>query len=100
MQLTRLRAVECDRAKREWGGKGEARTIVLGGLDVVDGAWADDDDETVVSVIENGLHRLASSDDGLPGCQCEGKFLAQTGGREERANVADAGVLSTLQRSE
>ncbi len=72
------------------------RTIVLGGLDVVDRAWANDDNEAVVGVIQNGLHGLAGSDDGLPGCQREGELLAQAGGREERANVADAGVLSAL----
>ncbi len=72
------------------------RTIVLGGLDVVDGAWADDDDEAVVGVIENGLHGLAGSDDGLPGRQREGELLAKTGGREKRTNVTDAGVLSAL----
>ena len=80
------------------GGK-VRRTVVLGGLDVVDGARADDDDEAVVSVIENGLNGLAGSDDGLPGRQRERELLAQTGGREEWANVADAGILSALREA-
>jgi hypothetical protein len=74
-------------------------TVVLRGLDVVDGAWADDDDEAVIGVIKNGLNGLAGSDDGLPGRQRERELLAQTGGREERANVADAGILSALREA-
>ena len=52
----------------------------------------------IVGVVEDGLHSLAGSDDGLPGSQREGKFLAKAGGREERANVADAGILCALHR--
>jgi hypothetical protein len=50
----------------------------------------------VIGVVEDSLHGLAGSDDGLPGCLCERELLAQAGGREERANVADAGILSAL----
>ena len=75
------------------------RTIVLRGLNVVDRARADDDDEAVVGIIEDGLHGLAGSDDGLPGRLREGQLLAQAGRRKERANVADAGILSALREA-
>ncbi len=50
----------------------------------------------IVGVVEDGLHSLTGSDDGLPGRQREGELLAKAGGREERANVADAGILGAL----
>ena len=62
----------------------------------MDGAWADNNDEAIVSVIDDGLHSLPRCDDRLPRCQREWELLAQAGRRQEWAHVADASILSAL----
>ena len=45
----------------------EARGVVLGSLDIVDRAGADDDEQAVVLAIENVTNNLAAFDDGRLG---------------------------------
>jgi len=75
-------------------------TVLLGGLDVVDGAGPADDDKAVVSAIEDGRGGTAGGEDGLASLGCQGDLLLEAGGGEEGANVADAGIGGSLRDGE
>jgi hypothetical protein len=75
-------------------------TVLLGGLDIVDGAGPADDDEAVVSAIEDGRGGTAGGEDGLASLGGQGNLLLKAGGGEKGANVADAGIGGSLRDGE
>lgn len=75
-------------------------TILLGSLDIVDGARTANNDQAIVSAIEGGTAGGAGGEDGGAGLGGQRDLLLETGGGKKGTNVADAGILSALLKDE
>ncbi len=62
----------------------QARCVFMRGLDVVDGAGADHDEQAVILAIENIAHHVTASSHGLQGLGAKGDFLLELVGGDQR----------------
>mmetsp|Transcript_17284 Transcript_17284/g.34488 ORF Transcript_17284/g.34488 Transcript_17284/m.34488 type:complete len:232 (+) Transcript_17284:438-1133(+) len=74
----------------------ELAGVLLGGLDVVDGARAADDDDAVIGPLQDVLNSCTRVQHSLPCLGGEGDLLLEAGGGQERADIPDASVFRAL----
>lgn len=75
----------------------EKCTVFDGSLGIMDGAGSDNDEETVITALDDLLGSLASEDNGLGSSEREGQVLHEDLRGDQRLDLLDALVIELVQ---